>query len=345
MDANTTWGPPRLATLAAAVLHRSLVADLKAIQAAQKAQPATAGPTAAADVSQQLEVQPAAVVRPAAASISPAQQSISSGSSNTGTNRRRWGRHRRANSDAARWAGRLYEISPRPSSNGSRRLSTGALGRSSRRGRVGSPGMGPSVVPPSSDRMNLQEALGQLSPRALVAALVGSNAEDASGNSSIVAAAALAGPDASPSAGSSWMRLVTRQVRLGGTRQQQQQQAACTSPEPEDCCPQQQQCQAGDEAAQATGDQKAAGCSLLRSASDSFCLVLGDVEQHDWQKLAEGGLLVGIEGDKQQADQQDGKDHDGIPAVFDSGKVSPFPELKSDMPGGCWLEFVCKCNC
>jgi hypothetical protein len=61
--------------------------------------------------------------------------------------------------------------------------------------------------------------------------------------------------------------------------------------------------------------------------------VLGDAEQQDWQKLTEAGVLC-LEGDKQQGDQGDAKERDGIPAVFDSGKVSPFPELKPDVPGG-----------
>lgn len=344
MDANTQWGPPRLATIAAAVLHRSLVADLKAIQAAQQVQPA-ANNTAAADNSQQLELQQQTAVHPAAAYISPPAESSSSSVTNSSVaaSRRRWGRHRRANSDAARWVGRASDISPRPAL-GSRRLSTGGLGRISRRGRAGSPSTpGPLVLPPSSDRINIQEALGQLSPRALVAALVGGSGDDAAGTSSSAAAAAAAlagaGADALPSTGASWMRLVTRQVRLGGTRQQQhqQQQSMCASPDPEECCPQQQY-QAGDEA-QGAGGHKAAGCSLVRSASDSFCLVLGDAEQQDWQKLSEGGMLC-LEGDKQQVDQEDAKEADAIPAVFDSGKVSPFPELEPDVPGG-W-ELACR---
>jgi hypothetical protein len=293
MDANTQWGPPRLATIAAAVLHRSLVADLKAIQAVQQAQPAASN-TAAAVGSQHLELQQRAAARPAAASISPALESSSSSitSSSVTAGRCRWGRHRRANSDAARWTGRMSDISPRPSL-GSRRLSTGGLGRISRRGRTGSPSTpGPSVLPASSDRINIQEALGQLSPRALVAALVGGSGDDAAGTSSSAAAVAGASADASPSVGASWMHLVTRQVRLGSARQQHQQQPQqpmCASPHPEDCCPQQQH-QAGDEA-QGAGAQRAAGCSLVRSASDSFCLVLGAAEQQDWQKLSEGGVL------------------------------------------------------
>jgi hypothetical protein len=323
MDANTTWGPPRLATIAAAVLHRSLVADLKAIQAEQQAQSAAAGGLVAPDVATQQQ-EPAA--RPAATSISPAHESSSSSvtsSATATTGRRRWGgRHRRANSDAAHWAGRISDISPRPS-NAGRRLSTGGLGRISRRGRTASPSAAaPTVMLPGSDRINLQEALGQLSPRALVAALVSGGGDDAAGSSGTAASAAhiAPGPDTSPSAAGGWVRLVARQVRLGAgssrQHQQQPQQPACASPDPEECRPQQQQQQAGDEA----GDQKSAGCSLLRSASDSFCLVLGDAE------LGEGG------GDKQEAKESPSG---SIPAVFDSGKVSPFPELKPDMPGGC----------
>jgi hypothetical protein len=72
---------------------------------------------------------------------------------------------------------------------------------------------------------------------------------------------------------------------------------------------------------------------LVRSASDSFCLVLADAEQHDWQKLSEAGVLC-LERNKLQGGQEDAKEPDGILAVFDSGKVSPFPELKPDVPGG-----------
>lgn len=331
MDANTTWGPPRLATIAAAVLHRSLVADLKAIQAEQQAQLAAASGVGAPDVAAQ---QQQAAPRPVAASISPAHES--SGSSVTSsaaaaTGRRRWGgRHRRANSDAAHWAGRISDISPRPS-NTVRRLSTGGLGRISRRGRTASPSAAaPAVTLPGTDRINLQEALGQLSPRALVAALVSSGGgDDAAGSSGAAAAAAHAapGPDASSSAGGGWVRLVARQVRLGAgsSRQHQQQphQPACARSDPEDCRLQQQQ--AGEEPAHAAGDQKTAGCSLLRSASDSFCLVLGDAE------LGDGS------GDKQEAKESPSG---SIPAVLDSGKVSPFPDLKPDMPGGCRLQLA-----
>jgi len=114
---------------------------------------------------------------------------------------------------------------------------------------------------------------------------------------------------------------VTRQVRLGGTRQQQQQQSSCASPDPEGCA---------DEPGQA--DHKAPG-SLMRSASDSFCLVLGD--EAEWQKFADAAGLGGGEGDRQQGSSQAAKEVGEIPAVFDSGKVSPFPELKPDVPGTC----------
>lgn len=333
MDANTTWGPPRLATIAAAVLHRSLVADLKVIQAEQQAQLAAASGISAPDVAAQQQQQQQAAPRPAAASISPAHESSSSSVTSSAaatTGRRRWGcRHRRANSDAAHWAGRISDISPRPS-NTVRRLSTGGLGRISRRGRTVSPSAAaPAVTLPGSDRINLQEALGQLSPRAFVAALVSSGGDGAAGSSGAAAAAAhtAPGPDASSSAGGGWVRLVARQVRLGAgssrQHQQQPQQPACASPDPEDCRLQQQQ--AGEEPAHAAGDQKTAGCSLLRSASDSFCLVLGDAE------LGDGS------GDKQEAKESPSG---SIPAVFDSGKVSPFPDLKPDMPGGCRLQLA-----
>jgi hypothetical protein len=74
-------------------------------------------------------------------------------------------------------------------------------------------------------------------------------------------------------------------------------------------------------------------CTLQRSASDSICTVLLDVVQQDWQKLVEAGAMCG----GSQADKQEGRQEDAIPAVHDSGKVSPFPELKPDMPGVCWV--------
>lgn len=315
------------------MLHRSLVADLKAIQAEQQAQSAAACGSRAPDVAAHHQQQQQAAPRPAAASISPAHESSSSSvASNAAatTGRRRWGgRHRRANSDAARWAGRIPDISPRPS-NTIRQLSTGGLGRISRRGRTASPtAAAPAITLPGSDRINLQEALGQLSPRALVAALVSSGGDDAAGSSGAAAAAA-PGPDASSSAGTGWVRLVTRQVRLGAgsssrQHQQHQQQPACASPDPEDCRPQQQQQAGEDGSSHAAGDQKTAGCSLLRSASDSFCLVLGDAE------LGDGS------GDKQEAKESPSG---SIPAAFDSGKVSHFPDLKPDMPGGCRLQLA-----
>lgn len=329
LDSNTQWGPPRLATIAAAVLHRSLVADLKAIQAEQQQQPGS-GDAAEAGASQPPVAQPQPVA--VAPRVTPLRVSPVGGSSNdsttssSATGRRRWGRHRRANSDAARWASRITESSPRPSST-VRRLSTGGLGRISRRGRTASPssaaGASASAGGAGGERTNLQEAFGQLSPRALVAALVGSGGEDAAGSSSVMAAALAGyGPDASPSTGSTWRRLVARQgLRLGGSSkgaQQQQQQPSCASPDPEDWCPQ----QGGSSEAQ-PGDAKAPeGRTLQRSASDSFCLVLGDAELE----------VCCVEGDKRE--QQEAKEPDGIRAVFDSGKVSPFLELKPDMAGG-----------
>jgi hypothetical protein len=179
--------------------------------------------------------------------------------------------------------------------------------------------------------MNLQEALGQLSPRAVVAALVGSSSgvlDDALPSSSSSAAAAVpagAFTSAAADAGSAWRRLVSRPARPGSKLQQQ---PACASPE----CEQ----QAGGEA---SGLQKSPEpCTLQRSASDSICTVLLDVVQQDWQKLVEAGA----KGGGSQADkQQEGKQDDAIPAVHDSGKVSPFPELKPDMPGVPWVLRCC----
>lgn len=345
LDANTAWGPPRLATIAAAVLHRSLVADLKAIQAAQQPQQLAEvlvmpdAPSAA--TAQQQVAPPPPAQGPVPTSGSPVEEAGSTTTtSSSAAQRRRWRRsgHQRSNSDAARWVGRLSDITPRAPLS-VRRLSTGGLGRVSRRGRASSPGAAPPLVAPGGERINLQDALGQLSPRAIVAALVGGGADDAGGNSSSAAAgpASAAGSPpcgtsgreelCSPSTGSTWRRLVTRQVRLGGTRQQQQQ-SSCASPDPEDCCPHQHGC--ADEPGQA--DHKAPG-SLVRSASDSFCLVLGD--EAEWQKFADAAGLGGGEGDRQPGSSQAAKEVEEIPAVFDSGKVSPFPELKPDVPGTC----------
>jgi hypothetical protein len=310
LDSNTAWGPARLATIAAAVLHRALVADLKAIQALQR--PQQQQQAAAAEEASAAPV-PAASTAPAAA--------VPSGGS-SGSTRRRWalpGGHQRSSSDVGSWVNRLSETSPRPFSSSSRVRPRSAGG--SRSSGRGSPSAVGSLSPPP--RLNLHEALGQLSPRALVAALVPGAAGEArpphvttaaaAGAADAGAGATTAGSSSrSGAAGVRERSLATlspigagaslrRLARLASSRQQQQ----------------------------ADGGEELA---LERSASDSFCMVATEQQQQD-TKLNEADLAaegVAAAGSQQQQQQAAAEEEEAS-----RGKITPLPMLQPERPSEC----------
>ncbi|KAF6259018.1 ankyrin repeat-containing domain protein [Scenedesmus sp. NREL 46B-D3] len=186
LGTDTTWGPPRLATIAASMLHKTLVADLTAIKSLVQAEEeaAAAAAPAAAGTAAEAAAPPAAAVTPRAArahAIAPsgaeaAGQQVSSstqsaeadasaaaaagagedGSSDMATQRRCWSiMHRRSSS---------FGTGGRPGSRAGAAMESSSRPPSRRHGhsRRGSRTAGEFGPPPSP-----------LSPRVLMSVMLG----------------------------------------------------------------------------------------------------------------------------------------------------------------------------